>query len=133
MQIPAIVCCAFLRPISHSVSLATIGVCVFCAVTSVAALFVFKGVKCMENAGGVIKIVCFLIAVICFLSVIIPQISEGLFGPKICKIYGCPNEVSGGKYCFSHECINFSCDNKKADGFSYCEKCLKKAGYDLDY
>ena len=42
MQIPAIVCCAFLRPISHSVSLATIGVCVFCAVTSVAALFIFK-------------------------------------------------------------------------------------------
>ena len=30
-----------LRPISHSVSLATIGVCVFCAVTSIATLFVF--------------------------------------------------------------------------------------------
>ena len=44
MQIPAIVCCAFLRPISHSVSLATIGVCVFCAVTSVAALFIFRGI-----------------------------------------------------------------------------------------
>ena len=27
--------------ISHKVSLATIGVCVFCAVTSVAALFIF--------------------------------------------------------------------------------------------
>ncbi len=41
MQIPAIVCCVRLRPISHSVSLATIGVCVFCATTSVAALFYF--------------------------------------------------------------------------------------------
>ena len=30
-----------LRPISHSVSLATIGVCVFCASASVGALFVF--------------------------------------------------------------------------------------------
>ena len=29
------------------VSLATIGVCVFCATTSVAALFVFRGVTCM--------------------------------------------------------------------------------------
>ena len=37
--------CAFLRPISHSVSLATIGVCVFCAVTSVAALFYFTEEK----------------------------------------------------------------------------------------
>ena len=42
MQIPAMfVYVCVLRPISHSVSLATIGVCVFCAVTSVAALFDF--------------------------------------------------------------------------------------------
>ena len=86
----------------------------------------------MENAGGVIKIVCFLIAVICFLSVIIPQISEGLFGPKLCKETNCPNEAISGKYCSLHECLNYSCNNKKADGFSYCEKCLKKAGYNLD-
>ena len=39
------VCIGALRPISHSVSLATIGVCVFCAVTSVAALFILGGEK----------------------------------------------------------------------------------------
>ena len=32
--------CVLLHPFSHRVSLATIGVCVFCAVTSVAALFI---------------------------------------------------------------------------------------------
>jgi len=40
MQIPANL--VWVRPISHLVSFATIGVCVFCAVTSVAALFILE-------------------------------------------------------------------------------------------
>ncbi len=46
MQIPAMyVYVCVLRPISHSVSLATIGVCVFCATASVVALFYFRRVE----------------------------------------------------------------------------------------
>ncbi len=41
MQIPFYV--IMVTPISRKVSLATIGVCVFCALASVGALFVLKG------------------------------------------------------------------------------------------
>ena len=53
-----------LRPISHSVSLATIGVCVFCAVTSVAALFIYGG----EIMSVIINILAFIICGIALLS-----------------------------------------------------------------
>ena len=115
MQIPAIVCCAFLRPISHSVSLATIGVCVFCAVTSVAAFFVFGevlGMKRVLKSG-----LSVLLAITIIFSSMVVGLSEfdlsGLLGVKVSaastsdllfgldydqtyyRVEGCDNSASG--------------------------------------
>ena len=82
----------------------------------------------MKSTGGGIKIIWLVITVIIILSTAIPNISENLFGPKICKIDGCPNEAIGGKYCSSHQCVNIDCHKERADGFYYCERCLEKGG-----
>ena len=56
-----------LRPISHSVSLATIGVCVFCAAASVAALFTLWG----GFMKSLVNILAFIICGITLISLFV--------------------------------------------------------------
>ncbi len=77
MQIPHLFEYVLLHLFSHRVSLATIGVCVFCAVTSVAALFIFGGRE-MRKFGTLLAAVA--LAAICCIFLLPAEVQAATSG-----------------------------------------------------